>query len=400
MLWRRQSCAPRGGVPVGQLRPNLARSPDLYARPDKQTSRPVTSAEAGGSGDAFPALQHFSRLSVDRANQLCPGPSIPVPQSPFLISTRAFPRARNNTLYSLPGTARSIATPFEEPPQQGHGSAGWLAGCRLPSGVCWWACGLATIHLQHNSSTRSATVYTHAADGLLCRPPLRVQPGGARRSSAALFHVSTQTQPLPGPCMPYHDMARYVRHTAGRLIQVTVCELDDILSFGPSQEPGATSQKPADHPPARDRTKDKDCALDRITTTITVATSTNTAPMVPSSRVLNLEPRGPALALGLDLASRGLISLPGPSPHIQRLPEMNMDPSAIIHARTAGLFHPNQPLHTLLQFRAALTARATHSPHSAGRLTRNQISPISPGTTTPGDDSCKYTSTGIPKVKY
>lgn len=132
----------------------------------KQTCRPVTSAEAGGSGDAFPALQHFSRLSVDRANQLCPGPSIPVSRSPFLISTRAFPRARNNTLYSLPGTARSIATLFEEPPRQGHGSAGWLAGCRLPPGVCWWTCGLATIHLQHNSSTKSATVYTHAADGL------------------------------------------------------------------------------------------------------------------------------------------------------------------------------------------------------------------------------------------
>lgn len=69
---------------------------------------------------------------------------------------------------------------------------------------------------------------------------------------------------------------------------------------------------------------------------------------------------------------------------------MNMDPSAIIHARTAGLFHPNQPLHTLLLFRAALTAHAIKSPHSAGWLARNQISPISPSTTTPGDDSCKY----------
>lgn len=69
---------------------------------------------------------------------------------------------------------------------------------------------------------------------------------------------------------------------------------------------------------------------------------------------------------------------------------MNMDPSAIIHARTAGLFHPNQPLYTLLLFRAALAAHAIHSPHSAGWLTRNQISPISPSTTTPGDDSCNY----------
>lgn len=31
-----------------------------------------------------------------------------------------------------------------------------------------------------------------------------------------------------------------------------------------------------------------------------------------------------------------------------------MGPSAIIHARAAGLFHPNQPLQTLLLFRAAL----------------------------------------------
>lgn len=58
------------------------------SRPTGQTktNRPVTSAEAGGSGDAFAALQHFSRLSVDRANQMCPGPSIPVPRSPLLIS--------------------------------------------------------------------------------------------------------------------------------------------------------------------------------------------------------------------------------------------------------------------------------------------------------------------------
>lgn len=31
--------------------------------------------------------------------------------------------------------------------------------------------------------------------------------------------------------------------------------------------------------------------------------------------------------------------------------EMNMGPIAIIHARATGLFHPNQPHHTLLLFR-------------------------------------------------
>lgn len=52
-----------------------------------------------------------------------------------------------------------------------------------------------------------------------------------------------------------------------------------------------------------------------------------------------------------------------------------MGPYAIIHARAAGLFHPNQPLHTLLLFRAAALLIA-HAVHTLDRpVTKSRRSP-------------------------
>lgn len=178
-----------------------------------QTSRPVTSAEAGGSGDAFPALQHFSRLSVDRANQLYPGPSIPVRRSPFLISKGPSRlRAIQFIIYLV--QQRSVATLLEEPPRQGPVVCRWVAQYKSqtdpipPCHLLLIEASQPSVHLRNNYYHSTSGLHS-AADGLdyLCECSW-----GPRRSSAVLFHVSTQTQPLPRPCMLYHNMARYVRH--------------------------------------------------------------------------------------------------------------------------------------------------------------------------------------------
>lgn len=104
-----------------------------------------------------------------------------------------------------------------------------------------------------------------------------------------------------GPaCCTTHNYGPMCTTHTGRLIQVTVCELDGILSFGPSAE--ATAIQPA---------------------TPTGPEMEHTTRQPPRHDALRLEPRRPSLGLGLGpsggLTSYGLISLPGPSPHIQRV---------------------------------------------------------------------------------
>ena len=99
-------------------------------------------------------------------------------------------------------------------------------------------------------------------------------------------------------------------HT-GRLIQVTVCELDGILSFGPSPE--ATVIQPAT--PTGPEMEQRNWLLLLHTTRHDTTTTTTRRPSTRAST--------PGLGLGLGplggLTSYGLISLPGPSPHIQRV---------------------------------------------------------------------------------
>lgn len=143
----------------------------------------------------------------------------------------------------------------------------------------------------------------------------------------------------------------YDTHT-GRLIQVTVCELDRMLSFGPSPRASGPPTGPRSsrgeglglHTTRHDTTRHDNDAFD---------SGLEARPWPHQSW-----PHFPARVLAPYLTSA----------------EMNMGPSAIIHAWAAGLFHPNQPLHTLLRFRA----RTFNSTDWA----RNQISPISPSSTT------------------
>lgn len=112
-----------------------------------------------------------------------------------------------------------------------------------------------------------------------------------------------------GPaCCTTHNYGPMCTTHTGRLIQVTVCELDGILSFGPSQKPPQSSRP---HPPARRWNKGTGCCCTRHDTTTTTTRR-------PSTRAST-----PGLGLGLGplggLTSYSLISLPGPSPHIQRV---------------------------------------------------------------------------------
>ena len=134
-------------------------------------------------------------------------------------------------------------------------------------------------------------------------------------------------------------------HT-GRLIQVTVCELDGILSFGPSPE--ATVIQPAT--PTGPEMEQRNWLLLLHTTRHDTTTTTTRR---PSIRASTPEPWSWPWASGWPhqlwphFPARALAPYPESA-------EMNMGPYAIIHARATGLFHPNQPLHTLLLFRAAL----------------------------------------------
>lgn len=91
--------------------------------------------------------------------------------------------------------------------------------------------------------------------------------------------------------MLYHNMARCVRQHTGRLIQVTVCELDGDFKLW-AQARGA--QRTIHRPEIEQRDPQHD-------------TTTTTTPSIP------LEPRGPYLGLGL-LASPTVASFPCPGP--------------------------------------------------------------------------------------
>lgn len=257
-----------------------------------KTSRPVTSAEAGGSGDAFPALQHFSRLSVDRANQQCPGPSIPVRRSPFLISkgpsrvcTIQFiiylvqRAALLLFLKSLLARENSTHTKRCLPFVVGRSVAQYKPQTD-PTPPCH-----PFLNTPSTYRTISAQVVCSRRTGL----PLRMQLGASSiisSSVSCLYPDAAAAEALHA--VPQHGPI-CTTHT-GRLIQVTVCELDGILSFGPSQKPEASG------PPTGPRWNK----------------GLHTTRQPP--RRLRLKSRGPALAL----ASPAMASfpLPGPSPHI------------------------------------------------------------------------------------
>lgn len=149
-----------------------------------------------------------------------------------------------------------------------------------------------------------------------------------------------------GPaCCTTHNYGPICTTHTGRLIQVTVCELDGILSFGPSPE--ATAIQPAT--PTGPEMEQRNCAAAAHDTT----RHDNHHDTTPFDSSLDARPWSWPWALGWPhqlwphFPARALAPYPEGA-------EMNMGPYAIIHARATGLFHPNQPLHTLLLFRAAL----------------------------------------------
>lgn len=102
--------------------------------------------------------------------------------------------------------------------------------------------------------------------------------------------------------MLYHNQHGPICTTrTGRLIQVTVCELE--RDFKLWAQPETTSQRATPTGPRWD--KGTGCTRHD---TVVITTTTRTTR-------LGLKPRGPPLAPG-GLTSYGLISLPGPSPHI------------------------------------------------------------------------------------
>lgn len=109
-----------------------------------------------------------------------------------------------------------------------------------------------------------------------------------------------------GPaCCTTHNYGPICTTHTGRLIQVTVCELDGILSFGPSPE--ATAIQPAT--PTGPEMEQRNWLLLHTT-------RHDTTRQPPRHDALRLEPRRPALvlALGLWVASPAMASFPCPGP--------------------------------------------------------------------------------------
>lgn len=143
---------------------------------------------------------------------------------------------------------------------------------------------------KHSGRTR-LTTSASAAGGLVDRQQYCFMslPKRSRRSR------------YRGPaCCTTHNYGPICTTHTGRLIQVTVCELDGILSFGPSQKPPRSSRP---HPPARRWNKGTNWLL-------------HTTRQPPRHDALRIEPRRPALvlALGLWVASPAMASFPCPGP--------------------------------------------------------------------------------------
>lgn len=135
------------------------------------------------------------------------------PSKPLSHLERALPRGRN-TLCFLPGTAiqRCYSVFLKEPPcYQDTARADEVVIFLSSSSVVGWR---NTKNPRHNRNPTFATFShnyystTRKHGGRTRTDYLCECSWGPRRSSAVLFHVSTQTQqtqPLPRPCMLYHS---------------------------------------------------------------------------------------------------------------------------------------------------------------------------------------------------